>query len=61
MTEAFDAAWQDIAGHFGDSAVEVERARTAFAKALLSVASEDCRDPEALRRGALEAMAMARH
>ena len=60
LTQAFDAAWVDIAGNFGENPAEVERARTSLAEALMAVASEDCRDPEALRRGALVALAIAR-
>jgi hypothetical protein len=59
MTQAFDDAWQEIAGHFGDDPADIERARTRLAKAVLSVAHEESRDVAALKRGALEAMALA--
>jgi hypothetical protein len=58
MGQAFDAAWQDIAGNFGTAATDVERARLRLANALLSVANEDSRDVEALKKAALEAMAL---
>jgi hypothetical protein len=56
--EAFDAAWAEIAGNFGNDPVVVDNARYRLAKALLSVASEDSRDVEVLKRGALEHMAL---
>jgi hypothetical protein len=54
--QAFDEAWQNIAGNFGDGP-DIERARLKLAEALLSVASEDSRDVEALKIAALEVMA----
>jgi|RhiMetdeSRZDD1v2_1073273.scaffolds.fasta_scaffold358380_2 hypothetical protein len=57
--QAFDEAWASIAGNFGDDPADVERARLKLANALLSVASEDSRDVEALKKGALQAMALA--
>jgi hypothetical protein len=56
--QAFDEAWQDIAGNFGSDPHDIEKARLGLATALLSVASEDSRDVEALKRGALQAMAL---
>jgi hypothetical protein len=58
MGQAFDEAWQSIAGNFGEEPQEIERARLKLANALLSVAAEDSRDVEALKRGALQAMAL---
>ena len=58
MGQAFDEAWTSIAGNFGHDPQEIESARLRLATALLSVASEDSRDVEALKRGALEAMAL---
>jgi hypothetical protein len=55
--EAFDEAWLTIAGNYGGSA-SIEAARLRLANAMLSVASEDSRDVDALKRGALEAMAL---
>ena len=59
LCQAFDEAWVEIAGNFGDEPADVERARTKLAAALLSVASEDGRNVEALKKGALQAMALA--
>lgn len=56
--EAFDAAWAEIAGNFGDDPEDVEKARRRLAKAMLSVASEDSRDLGVLRRAALQRMAL---
>jgi hypothetical protein len=56
--EAFDAAWAEIAGNFGDHPEDVEKARQRLAKAMLSVASEDSRDVGVLRRAALQRMAL---
>ena len=57
--QAFDEAWQSIEGNFGNDPRDIERARMRLATALLSVASEDSRDIEALKRGALQAMALS--
>jgi hypothetical protein len=56
---AFDEAWLVIAGNFDSETAEAARLR--LAKAILSVASEDSRDVNALERGALEAMALSYH
>jgi hypothetical protein len=55
--EAFDEAWKTIEANFGSDQQEVETARLKLANALLSVASNDSRDVEVLRRAALEVMA----
>jgi len=56
--QAFDEAWRDIAGNFGDDPSEIEAARLELAEAVLSVAHEDSRDVAALKSGALQAMAL---
>src|SRR5215510_10249491 len=56
--EAFDQAWAQIAGNFGDNPLEVENARLRLAEAMLSIATEDSTDVAALKDGALQAMAM---
>jgi len=56
--QAFDQAWAQIEGNFGDDPKDAERARYRLATALLSVASEDGRDVAALKNAALEAMAL---
>ena len=57
LYHAFDDAWASVAGNFGDDPSVIERARVRLANALLSVASEESRDAEALKRAALEVMA----
>ena len=52
--EAFDAAWAEIAGNFSKDPVDIDNALYRLANALLSVASEDSRDVEVLKRAALE-------
>jgi hypothetical protein len=53
--QAFDKAWLEIAGNFGD---DIERARYRLAAALLSVASEDSRDVDVLKQAALQRVAL---
>lgn len=56
--QAFDEAWAEIAGNFGNVPIEIDNARYTLATALLSVASEDSRDVEVLKRAALQRMAL---
>jgi hypothetical protein len=56
--EAFDAAWAEIAGNFGNNPGDIDNALYRLAHALLSVASEDSRDVEVLKRAALGQMAL---
>jgi hypothetical protein len=56
--QAFDAAWQSIVGNFGNDPYDIERARMRLAEAVLSVAADDACDVEALKNGALQAMAL---
>ena len=63
MGQAFDQAWTEIAGNFGDTPLEVERARQRLAKAMLSIAmlsvdSEGSTDVAVLKTGALNEMAL---
>jgi hypothetical protein len=55
---AFDDAWRAIEGNFGDDPRDIEMARLKLANAVLSMASEDSRDAEALKNDALQAMAL---
>ena len=50
------ALWESIAGNFSNDPNTVQAARTKLAKALLSIASDDSRDVEALKRAALKIM-----
>jgi hypothetical protein len=59
MTQAFDQAWAVVAGNISQDASGAARLR--LANALLSVASEDSRNVDALKRRALEAMALSYH
>ena len=56
--QAFDAAWSEIAGNFGNDPTEVDDARYRLATALLLVASEESRDVEVLKLAALQRMAL---
>jgi hypothetical protein len=56
--QAFDEAWTQIAGNFGNDQHDIERARNNLASALLSVANEDSRNAAVLARAALETMAL---
>lgn len=56
--QAFDEAWAEIAGRFGTIPIEVESARLRLAEATLSVAIEGSTDVDALKAGALQAMAL---
>jgi len=47
MTQAFDVAWQQVAGNFGDDSTDAERARLRFARARLSSAHGGGRDVSA--------------
>jgi hypothetical protein len=57
VTQAFDEAWGVVAGNHAPDTHEAERLR--LATALLSVACEDSRDVQDLKRRALEAMAIS--
>jgi len=54
--EAFDKAWSEIEGSIGCDQAR-EAARLKLATAILSVATEDSRDVEVLKKAALQAMA----
>ena len=58
MGEAFDQAWIEIAGNFGESPSEIESARLRLAEAMLSVATEGSTDIATLKADALQAMAL---
>jgi hypothetical protein len=56
--KAFDEAWARIEHHFDDSPSARETARRLLANAILSVATDESRDPEALMNLGLQAMAL---
>jgi hypothetical protein len=59
MEQAFDQAWSEIAGNFGDSASEIQSARLSLARAMLSVATEAGTDVATLKARALQMMALS--
>jgi hypothetical protein len=58
IVEAFDQAWSEIAANFQDDPIAWEEARLGLAEALLSIANEESRDVEVLKRAALQRMAL---
>jgi len=56
MGGAFDQAWAEIAGNFGDSPFEIEGARLKLAEAVLSAAAEGSTDVAAIKAEALHVM-----
>ena len=58
IRQAFDEAWLQIAGNFGNDPEDIEKARLRLARAILSIANEDSRDVRILRQAALERMAL---
>jgi len=59
MEQAFDRAWAEIAGNFGDSPSEIESARLSLARAMLSVATEAGTNVAMLKDRALQMMALS--
>ena len=57
--KAFDDAWSEIAPHFSQNGLQAQSARLKLARAVLSAAREDSRDPDELKNAALQVMAMA--
>ena len=57
--KAFDDAWSEIGSHFSPSGLQAQSTRLKLARAVLSVAREDSRDPDELKNAALQVMAMA--
>jgi hypothetical protein len=58
MGDAFDQAWAEIAGNFGDNPSQIASAQLRLADAVISVATEGSTDVPALKNGALQAMAL---
>ena len=57
ISKAYDAAWAEIAGIFDKDPLVIEKARELLARAGLSIASEDGRSVDGLKKAALERMA----
>ena len=60
IKDAFDAAWREISCNFSSHPITVRVVRRRLAEALLSIATDNKRDVEALKRGALEMMCAGR-
>ena len=58
IERAFDEAWAEITGNFGNDPLNVEAARVKLATALLTIASEDSRDAGVLKKAAVQRMAL---
>ena len=52
--QAFDEAWKEVAGNFGDDQQDIEAARLKLANAVLSLAHEDTRNVDVLKRGSAD-------
>jgi hypothetical protein len=59
--QAFDEAWQEVAGNMDSDPQDIEAARIQLANAVLSIADEDSRDVEVLKRAALLRLALDYH
>ena len=58
LSEAFDGAWQSVAGNFGDDAAKVEAARRTLASIILSLPQSETADVEWIKNAALRVMAV---
>src|SRR5688572_5637848 len=58
VCHAFDDAWNDIAGNFGDDPGIIEAARLKLAHIILSFPHEKIRDAEQVKRSALQILAL---
>jgi hypothetical protein len=56
--QAFDDAWASIADNYGNDPLAIEAARLKLANTILSLIDDTTRDPAALKRAALEKMAL---
>ena len=56
--QAFDDAWDEIAANFGLDPQAIDAARLRLANAVLSIADEDSRNVDVLKRAALLRMAL---
>jgi hypothetical protein len=58
LFQAFDDAWESIAGNFGSDPSSVETARTKLAGIILDIARNGGSDPVEIKNAALRAMAL---
>lgn len=56
--QAFDEAWAEVAGNFGDDPQTIETARLELAKAILSFPYDDVTDVQQIRKSALRVLAL---
>ena len=58
IVQAFDEAWREIAGNFGNDPSSVEPARTKLANVILGLASDGASDATQIKNSALQIMAL---
>jgi len=58
ICQAFDKAWEEIAGNFGNDPIYIQAARLKLASVLLVIANEESRDVETLKNSALRIIAL---
>ena len=58
LFQAFDDAWADIAGNFGNDPSSVEAARTKLANVILGLAKDAVADATQIKNSALRIMAL---
>jgi hypothetical protein len=57
LFQAFDEAWNNIAGNFGGNPLAVQAARLKLANIMLDLGASSGDDPERIKNAALEIMA----
>jgi hypothetical protein len=60
LFQAFDDAWEELAGDFGDNALAKQAARLKLANVVLDLGRDGGRDPEQIKNSALKTMARNR-
>ena len=58
LFQAFDEAWDSIAGNFGDNPLEIEAARLRLATIILSFPQNEIRNAEQIKSSSLQIMAL---
>jgi hypothetical protein len=58
VCQAFDEAWADISGNFGDDPQTIETARLKLAKAILTFPYDEVTDVQQIKKSALRVMAL---
>jgi hypothetical protein len=57
LFRAFDNAWNEIGGSFGDNTLAKQAARLKLANVILDLAREGGHDPDLIKKAALQTMA----